>query len=534
MITASRRAALLALAFTLGFSSAALAQTDRKGRPNEFRKPSTKAPAKPTETPDAAPDGKPSTEEPKRPGFLTNTPPAPIESAPLPALDANAAAPTLMSEPVSVASIGLSLYLPEGAVVGTNSIAGGETKVAIKGPDNAWLLQVFSSASTDKSLTPAKVLDTVIVQRAQLVPRALPAHKLIVMGRDEKLKISEYVAARAYVDTPTIPNAVVTGYTIMQTAPGRFVILQIDMPRANFATARLTYETVVAAAQFRDPTDMSAERKMLVDAGEAFLQLLSTEDFDNALDKEGNLVLRSYIPAPTGAPNDATEVGFQIISIRKGQLGEVNPSKRREDWNTGEREFGYIVQIDARQLIRDNPADSSTPSAIFKSQAIFFLSSDRDRETWSIVNELKRGKKVDRFTQTVVRLGKKLTAKTEGRTPEPEVGEWSLPEHGYISRVELQLLPRLMAAKNMTGLFGFYHYDLFTSKLSLRRDEFKASGTGYERLARSAEDAAPETIVYDAMGRETRRVSTLNGVVTEPITVDRLKKLWTDKRLSMD
>ncbi len=470
----------------------------------------------------------------------TNTPP----SEPLPPAD-GITPPSLRSEAVLVPSIGLSLYLPDNSEVTTNRISGGETKVIVTGPEKKWLLQVSSNASKNTSLTATKVLDDIIEQKRRTfnmsydktrVSGAEVVYPLKVMGRTDNLTVGGLPAARVYIGTPADGEAPMTGYTIITTGKGQFVIFQLDTPAPNFSEARVAYETIIAAAKFRDPAETNLERKVLIDAGRALMGSLIASDYEAAFDTGEPTVLRTYIPGGTGAKGDDTEKGFQIISIRKGQLGEVNPTRPKTDWGSAEREYGYVVQIDARQLLDTDAAGrpgANGQPVLLKSNAVFFLSRDLQSETWSIVNEIRNGESRKSYSQTVVRQGSRLTAKTDGLGAEAEVAEWDLPDGAYLSKFEQYALPRIIAAKDVTGLYGFYHFDMASSRVTLRREEFKKTSEGWTRITQNSEDAEPDTMLYDAHGLPKMRQAREKAVIV-PVTRDQLRKIWKSKGLSMD
>jgi len=466
------------------------------------------------------------------------------KSDPLPPTD-GIPAPTLRSEAVLVQSLGLSMFLPDNSEVTTNRIAGGETKVIVTGPEKKWLLQVSSSASKNLALTADKVLDDIIEQRKRTyamsydktrVTGAEVVYPLKVMGRTTNLNVGGLPAARVYIGTPADGEAPMTGYTIVTIGKGQFAVFQLDTPAPNFNEARVAYETIIAAAKFRDPAEANLERKVLIDAGRALMGSLSSEDYEAAFDAGEPTVLRTFIPGGTKAAGDDAEKGFQIISIRKGQLGEVNPLRPKTDWTTAEREFGYVVEIKARQLLDTDaagrPGANGRP-VLLKSNAVFFLSRDLQHETWSIVNEIRNGDDRKHYSQTVVRQERHLTSKTDGLGAEPEIAEWDLPDGAYLSKFEQYALPRMIAAKNVSGLYGFYHFDMASSRITLRREEFKRASDGWMRISQNSEDAEAETLLYNTAGIPLPRKTRENAVV-QPVTLEQLTKLWKSKGLAMD
>jgi len=427
----------------------------------------------------------------------------------------------LETEPFEIPPLGLSLYLPVGSLIDSSRLAGGETMVRIISPYPDWLMQVFAFSTMDPGVDCAAVLETIIQTRRNREQTGLTAAPL---HREDNLTIADLPAARAYIGVLEDKNSSVTGYTVFQRTAGEFVIIQMDCPQKNFPNGRKVYETVVATARFTDPALLSAARMAVVLAGDAFLASLTSRDLEDALLAEPAFY-RIYKPAKTGSPADAEEVAYQRLQMRKGQLGELNPDRPKTAWSPHEREFGYLVRVDARTLHQGNIVDS---------QAIYFLSTDRARETWSVINVIRPAEGEPRsITQTVVREDRKLTVTILRGPGEPEISTWTLPTQGYISRVELYLLPRLVAAKNVPVELGFYAYSEMNNRVSLRRDVFEKDPLGtWKRTSTIAEVTDPLRDTLDAAGNLLRR-ELPEGQIVEPIERERLQRIWSGKSLQM-
>lgn len=447
------------------------------------------------------------------------------------------------ADPVTIDSIGMQMYLPLGSNIQTRFIRGGQSRSLVQSDDQRWVMYVENKV-TDKNLTPKEILDGLIkLQQAPFQiqnpkdPNANARSAIEVLDRTDDLKIGGLKAARGYIGQSADPNFPVTGYTILQTDPKQYVLFQFATPLANFPTTRTIFEAITATARFPDRLEKNEERADLIQAGHDFLASLTPEELESVLDDKPVFV-RVYRPSPTGSPSDADEVGYQKLSARKGQLGELNPEKPRTSWTVQEREYGFLVRMDARVLITDFVVDT---------RAIFFLSSDRKNEMWSIVIE-EKGKdklgrvRVNRTTQTLVREGEQLRVHTARPGEQPEEKAYQIMEDNYLSAVERYLLPRLIAARGASGGqdsydLGFYNFDPQRSVVTLRQEKFQRTPEGGWLCTTTPSEGQPEwTSTYDADGHMVQRtVPGVMGVTAfEPTTRARLQKIWAKKNLPID
>ncbi len=438
--------------------------------------------------------------------------------------------PEIAERAFSIPSLGLSVHLPEGAIVESSRLEGLRTSMVIRPPEAGvdWVMQIHNSASSDTSLTLTAVLDSIIEQQQnRTVARdARTGQSLGTFGRAfdrvNDLRLGGTPAQRVYIENTSSGEGAIIGYTVAQTAPGRFVIFQLDCPKPRFESGiRHLFETVVASAAFRDPAELGADRAAAVLAGDGFLKSLSTTDLEAALDEEP-IFYRIYRPAPSGSSSDAEEVAWQRVQMRLGQLGELNPRKAKDSWSTEEREFGYLVRSDARSFVDGTLLDS---------EGIFFLSRDRLNERSTIRNVVTRGRDSQQLTLTIVRRDRRMSVLTDQTGQPPRTVEYDLPKDGYLSRVELYLLPRLVTAANFPAAMGFYIYDTSLGKVTLRRESFASDGGAWTQSTLFTEDiTTPIVTTLDRQGRIIRQQLT-NGQIMEPIEQDRLKRLWDSKQL---
>ncbi|MDX2116418.1 MAG: hypothetical protein SFZ24_12480 [Planctomycetota bacterium] len=433
----------------------------------------------------------------------------------------------LATAPYSIPSLGLELLLPVDSLIDLSRVEGGRTSVVItpQGRDQNYVFQVHNSVSADNSVTIDQALANIIEQRRAMHmgkdQRGRQATLVRVFDSEDDLLIAQLPARRAYLDVPSDPTIAVTGYTLFQTGPGQFVIFQMDCPVGVFPRVRHLYELMVAAAKFRDPTELGAERAAALLAGEAFLKTITAQDLA-ALCQRPPELLRISRPAPSGDPMDAQELGYQLITIKQGDASEL---EGRTGPAPAAAAPGFIVRIEARALAAGTVVD--TVSA-------FYLSADRARELWSITMKVGQGKNARTWVETGIRNEDRLTVKTTSPSEPPTQADWSPLPPSYLSRVETVLLPRLVSRAATPGVFGFYTYDSTLAKITLRRETYDAHDDGsWTVTVLPSENSAPITTQLRADGSLIRR-SSPDGQVTEPIDPDRLEKLWKDKDLPAD
>jgi len=432
--------------------------------------------------------------------------------------------------PFEIPSLGLSIYLPEESGVDMSRLEGGRTTVIIRplGADQTWVFQVHNSISSDRTLTLGTAVDNIVSQRQSL--RVLrdrqgnTVSQVRAFDRVDNLVAAQHPAQRVYLDVPADPSVPVSGYTLFHTGPGQFVIFQMDCAAPIFPKVRELYEMLVASAQFRDPDELNSDRAAALLAGEALLKRLEPADFDAVMD-DAPRFLRVYTPAPSGAAGDAAEVAYQRVQARKGQAGELDPEKKKTSWKGADKEEGWLLRIEARSLAQDSVVDTVSS---------FFLSRDRRRELWSILMVVRRGKDREAWTETGIRRDDNLTVKTARTGAEPTSVDWSPLPKAYLSRVECLLLPRLVARKDIPGIFGFYTYESALAKMTLRRETCSKETTGAWTISsQQSENSQPLAGTYDASGWLIRRVAA-DGTIVEPSDLARLRRIWADKKLPLD
>lgn len=490
-------------------------------------------------------------------------------------LSQSVVAAELADKPVDVPGLNLSIRLPVGAIAESSGV-GLDSRLNVKSSSDPtkvqWLLQAFCSVSRDVTLKPAGVLDSIIEKRKSSQSAVNPATRrrmqVRAFDRTDTLIINGHQVSRVYLDVPEATNLPASGYTVFMPTPGTFVIVQFDCPSPNFAASRPVYETATATTTFRDQKIENTLRRHGLEEARRFLESLTQQEMEAAMPSEP-VLLRLFKPG-AGAGGMDLEVGYQKITLRKGQAGEVSNTDKFK-WSRDDREFGLLAKIEARGLIFAPGTESAAkegvaggqvePQAVVDSVSTFWLSLDRKNETGSVINVVKRGDKADTYLQTFVRRGERLTVQANAPGQEPKTQDYDKLPEGYIGRVELAMLPRLVAARNAAGatpapdanadgegaddaetVFNLYSFDFTAGKLAMRREEFtRIAGEGS-----AATTAGWSWISLPYEGQPDRRVEaridaagnlvtkSADGITTEPIEGQKLLKLWQDRKLPID
>ncbi|MBL0920947.1 MAG: hypothetical protein IBJ10_02330 [Phycisphaerales bacterium] len=451
---------------------------------------------------------------------------------------AGAGAVALHPEPFDFPGLGLTISLPDRALVETTT-AGRTESFNVRPPDNAWMLSFEERRSRDFNLTPAAIADELIAgfqaSRVKGVPSRNPRGsqpqidraqtEVRVLDRQPSLILGGVPASRFYLTVPEDESNLIHAYTVFMAEPGRFVIARMQCLEPELPRARLLYEAVMASAKFKDPIEAATERAAAILAGEGLMRGLSQEDLDGALLPEPEW-RRLFRPASTGSPKDAQEVAYQKIEIRRGARGDLTPERPPARWTATEKQPGYLVRVVGRYLDGGRLIDS---------ESVFFATlglSENDEEAWTVRLRIREGAKEAAWTETGARFGRRLSVRVQADGASPTETTWTIPDKGYISQVESFMLPRLLARSRTPLVFAFYCYNSTTGKIELRRDVMESADDGANWLIRTrlTESMAERETLLTAEGGLIS-TTTADGVVMEPTELDRLHALWKSKGL---
>ncbi len=466
----------------------------------------------------------------------------------------------LAPEAVRLESVALSFYPPSHASVQTTSI-GGQATIEVIDKDVGWELLVKAPRSTNANLTAADVTNAALTDLLGASGLVFDSEKGVshndikdIWKNNQVGSIKEVTGFKGYnglvqdrnkaVAFPNFPEPaeqffisipskntepIIRGFTAIRTAPGQFITFELVTRQSQFARAKEVYTVLLSAAKVGDPRAIAQDRAAAIGAGVALFERLTPEDLEAVLANYGERWERRYRPAPTRDPGDAVELGYRRIKAWKGKRGELNPTADIKRYNIAESQDGYLVRLDAR--IIEN-------KQIIDSRSLFFVSTDRSEEAWSVslgVQGLDHTGKAA-YTETGARNGRSMTVTTSGAGNGGVTSRPVIEGAGYISRVEAYLLPQILIRAGLAGDYGFYVFQSDTGSIKLRRDSFSQPSDrpdSWQLDTRLSEDGKLQIANYTAAA--TLISSQLpDGTIWEPINQDKLIKLWRTKGMPMD
>jgi len=444
----------------------------------------------------------------------------------------------LGDQPFRLESAGLSMFLPVDATAQSTTIGEAAT-VQVIPATSTWLINIQTPRSSNPETTPAQVADQVVTQHFKnageifdVKPGEAPDPSKIVAVKGNLIEPRKAVsvngqsAERVYFAVPGAAGgpAVVRGLTVFKTTANKFVTFELVTTEPQFAAARRIYETVVATATFEDSTALSSDRAGVIMAGTKVIEGLRPEAYEAVLAAQPERWERLYKPAPGGADADATEIGYRRIRTHVGTRAELVGAG---GGRVGDRQEGYIVQMDARILDRGLTYDSNS---------VFFMSPDRNDEAWTIRNAIRKDRTVDQFNETGARSGVNMSVKVDGTGRAEQLFRPTFQREGYLSRVEAWLLPQLLIRAGVEANFGFYSFQSDAGLVRLRRDSLDQlpDRPGVWQLTTKLGEDKPAQVGYFNEKGEHIRTEMHDGSVWEPVTIEKLGRLWKSKGLPMD
>ena len=443
----------------------------------------------------------------------------------------------MADEPLRLESVGLTVQIPEGTRVESARMNGRQVTQLVEA-SGLWILNIQTPQTSNEAATIKQATDQTLSLLQGSVGVVDPNQETIqstdakVLLREDDLQLGGGTASRLYVSLPEMDHKsrVVKGYTIFKPGPKQFVVFELLCGEVNFGAARVAYEATVATAQFVSSSDLMMTRMAGVKAGTALLLQLSEQDWLSAMEPEGKEQwYRMYKPGADGSRQSATEVGYYGVRFWRGMRGEVDSTKKKADFNTTERQEGYLVRVRSRVI---------SGKAIADNDGVFFMTPDRSEEAWSFKTAAREidGKQSALASESGARTGEDLQIiKNEpGKatmTIKPPVKE------GYMSQFETFIMPRVLAQKGIEGEFGWYAYEAWPSgTVTFRKDVVKKDAAEKQTrvVTTIRPDARPQTAVFDEFGRLIGTQLTDDGLVREPIDIATLKQIWQQKGLPTD
>ncbi|CAG0974320.1 hypothetical protein PHYC_01421 [Phycisphaerales bacterium] len=445
-------------------------------------------------------------------------------------------------EPFRIDSIGLSMLLPLGCKA-EGGTAGAKSAMTISSPDNTWFCNVQNPRLNvaDRSAKDflKNVMTQVLKQSGEIYIREKPGDAVAFKGEiiegQHTVMIGPVAAERAYLKLPGQGSnpPFIRGYTIFQISSSQFATFELVTTEPLFATAKRDYETMVGTAKFEDPAQVNADRAAAIKTGLKVFERVDEAALRSLIQDQPERWERLYRPSPTGARADDEEIGYRRIRMGIGKRGDLDPSRKNP--SAADRQAGFVIRMDARLL--DRAGAGKTGFRTVDSQAVYFMTFDRNEEAWNVQNAIREGKSSPAiFSEIGGRVAKTMSVEIRTAGASPKSIHPIIQGDGYINRLESLLLPQILIRSGISADCAFYAYQSEKETIRLRRDflEQPSDRPGMWRLStRLGDTAVPQVSIYNANGRLIR-TELPKGIITEPISLQELASIWKGKNLPMD
>ncbi len=389
-------------------------------------------------------------------------------------------------------TFGVSIRPPLGAQI--HELTADEALVRILGDPGYAIKLAIRASANDVNI--AVVKRTATEQFGTLYPSAA-----IVIDEDIK-PAGRPGALLAFQYTDKRQQAWLVAQAFMQIDPRNIVLVQMDVPAAHKDATLPLFRAVIESLQVDDPRTMDNRNRELVKAGQAWLDRLDPKTLrQNALSDQWFRIVR---PGPEGQ----SDIGYMRLSQRdESVMGKP----------------GIRIDVQARLKVGEQFYDSLSN---------FFLSDDRQQEVWSVKTTVRpagaakvsdAGPPNASWAETGLRDGPEITVskQTPSRVKEEK---WRQPTVGYLSQVELYILPSVMA-RSKEGSMAFYAYNPATGKITLRQENVRRTPEGLELVSQPAPDQGEQVSLYDSQGKLLQR-RLPDASLLLPASLKEIAALW--------
>lgn len=422
----------------------------------------------------------------------------------------------------------ISFALPPDAVAETTVLSSDITRVRIGREGEQWLLSITISDARDTTTSAADTLKSLVESRkAQLAQAAtISITPLERMGTDTRPAFGATVRADV-ADGSAVSLS--TSYAVMKADATSMVIVQLDVAGDTQGPDLTAF---VDSFDFSErETDQSSLNDARVNARN-FLERIDPSILKEVLPL-GPILYRIYSdPEETQDPAAQSEVGYQRITVRPGQRGEMKQGTPKSEWREEDEQPGYIALVETR-LLSDRTA--------IDTRELHFLSEDGSIELTDITSVTGTGASALSSVTTLFRAGNRLTVQHEDSAAPASRRDWNLGDRGgqgfYIPRLQFLLLSRLIThagsdeLQRGTADFAFYAYDPSSRRLTTRRDFFAYNSEGRitQRSTPTPESQAALSVLNTQGDVLTRSLP--GGVYFELTEPRELRRLWQSKGL---
>lgn len=474
----------------------------------------------------------------------------------------------LAAEPLRLPDVGLTVQYPEDAMVTTTQLAQ-QLAAQIVAKDQRWSILISTPRTSGEQIGVVQKSDLMYkdLLRAVMGMRKEGQKRVVntmvtlleptnvkpgdpLPKRDPGLVIpgSPTPGDRFYAMVPTTDNNAfaIRGVAVFKPLPDQFVVFELTCGDAVFAEVKPLFELVVASSVFADPGKLAAARRDAVAAGKRLTANYNAAALMAVL-PEGEQVFRLHTPAKTGAPEDSQEHGFRTMRFWRGKKSEVNPGEGAR----GDDPEGILLEIRAQLFNKVGSSIGDGKPAgeryqVIDTQARYFMLADRQEEVWTLRTGIREmivgaipgsGAKASKGGRTVTEVGARTgqsmsVALNETGRPSKTI-QPTIAGEGYMSQLEMFLLPRLLIRTGMEVEVGYYTYRSDSESITLRRELAQrdpAHANAWLVTSILREGDTPQASIYKDDG-DLLRTALPDGKVWERSSIEQLQGLYKKKNL---
>lgn len=420
-------------------------------------------------------------------------------------------------------SLGMKIQLPKGSLVAKDSVDNAISWMVADERDPArWLFRLQAVVSSDPQSDTASQMQN----HLQTLKAAGSEFTLLI---DRPTKICGLPARFFWLSTPTGEIRAISGWFMLQTGIGNFIVFSILTTEKDFEYAEFALDRAVGTIELRDMIEVQKERAKRLQLGAQVMNSFTPERLKLVADGKKRL-FRSWRETPEGD----VELAWVSIEITQAPRGLADPLTNPKTLSDKAKEPGFLVSIDSRSI----DADGLT---LTSARNLYWVAWDLGSEIWSVrsVPQIPGPKNI--FSQTGARLrisgetfGTDLAVLTSAQGGSEEQLSWTIPTSAYLAQALSFKLAELLPRETTTpNYFALWCFDPGAGKITQRTCKWNAdpAHAGQWVLETQTSLDGPTTRdVLDANGHLLLR-SESNGVRMAPTTLLEIERLWRAKGL---
>lgn len=460
-----------------------------------------------------------------------------LVAALIPVLSSNASPQDAVPEgldatPIVNDAVGLRMNPPAGAQVTPTQI-GSDVMISIRedADFSRWSLEVVPMVNATARVEVDQMFDAILarIRAAATRPEILSDEKVTYAGRTGRMVF--------YRDTAEGSLGYTAGLMMLPTGESRFMSFRMGFVPGHYEQMRPIFERAFETIELYSEEEVGQLREMQRLRAEKVLATFAEDRLRSLVGK--SQWFRVYRPDPGGDFMQDTEVAYVRLQVSEAPRGALTPERDPANYTAEESESGFFVQLDARYII-----DLSTGRHVDATNG-FWMAWDRSEEAWSMratqhvsdrtFTEAETGLRTPAVVGTP--YGRLFVIYQQAQQYDREEFKWVIPDEPYLSQAEVYLLGNLLPRDgSIAGEMGFRYYEPTmreTTILPTRIDTWEPieDGSGNWRLSSQLINGTPPIeSVFSRDGDLIRRTKS-DGSVTEPITLEQLKRIWQAKGL---